>query len=328
MRVIVVGATGHIGTYLVPKLWAEGHEVVAISRGERSPYRDDPAWGAVEHVQLDRPALDAEGEFGARVAALHPDAVIDLICFELSSAQQLAAALAPLRCYLLHCGTIWAHGPGVEVPATEDAPRRPFGSYGTKKAQIEEFLLGEARRGALACTVLHPGHISGPGWVPVGPAGNLNLEIFSRLATGQEVALPNFGLETVHHVHADDVAQAFVAALQRPEAASGEAFHVVSERAVTLRGYCEKVASWSGQAANLKFMPWEEWAAAALPDDVATTYDHIAHSPCMSIEKAKRSIGYSPRYTSLETVFEALSWLVAHGRIPGLANGGTLSWTS
>ena len=43
MRVIVVGATGHIGSFLVPRLVAEGHEVIAISRGERKPYVDDPA---------------------------------------------------------------------------------------------------------------------------------------------------------------------------------------------------------------------------------------------------------------------------------------------
>ena len=32
-RVIVIGATGHIGTYLVPRLVRGGHEVTAVSRG-------------------------------------------------------------------------------------------------------------------------------------------------------------------------------------------------------------------------------------------------------------------------------------------------------
>ena len=35
MKVVVVGATGHIGSYLVPRLVAAGHEVVAISRGSQ-----------------------------------------------------------------------------------------------------------------------------------------------------------------------------------------------------------------------------------------------------------------------------------------------------
>ena len=32
-RVVVIGATGHIGTYLVPRLVDRGHEVIAVSRG-------------------------------------------------------------------------------------------------------------------------------------------------------------------------------------------------------------------------------------------------------------------------------------------------------
>ena len=34
-RVVVIGATGHIGTYLVPRLVDGGHQVIAVSRGTR-----------------------------------------------------------------------------------------------------------------------------------------------------------------------------------------------------------------------------------------------------------------------------------------------------
>ncbi|MCA9890882.1 MAG: NAD-dependent epimerase/dehydratase family protein, partial [Anaerolineae bacterium] len=34
MKVVVIGGTGHVGTYLVPRLVEAGHEVVCISRGE------------------------------------------------------------------------------------------------------------------------------------------------------------------------------------------------------------------------------------------------------------------------------------------------------
>ncbi len=318
MRVIVVGATGHIGSFLVPRLVADGHEVIAISRGERKPYVDHPAWQSVERVQADREAEDAAGTFGKRLAAARPDAVIDLLCFTVASARQLVDALAPVGSYLLHCGTIWVHGRAVEVPVVEDAAREAFGEYGTQKAAIEELLLNAARKGAMSCTVLHPGHIVGPGWSPVNPAANFNLDVFEQLARGEELALPNFGLETVHHVHADDVAQAFEKALADPTNASGEAFHVVSERALTLRGYAEKVAGWFGQPALLSFQPWDSWAAANKPTDAQATWEHVTRSPSMSIRKASRALGYSPRYSSLEAVFESLSWLVASGQVePG-----------
>jgi nucleoside-diphosphate-sugar epimerase len=315
VKVVVVGATGHIGSYLVPRLVDAGYEVIAVSRGDRRPYLDHAAWKDVVRVPADREAEDAAGTFAARLASLRPDAVVDLLCFSVSSASQLVEALAPLGCYLLHCGTIWVHGSPVEVPVTEDAVRRPFGPYGTQKAAIEELLLGEARRGMLPCTVLHPGHIVGPGWVPVNPAGNFNLGVFDLLSKGEELALPNLGLETVHHVHADDVAQAFLRALAHPARASGESFHVVSERALTLRGYAEKVAAWFGQPARLSYQPWETWAAGWEEADAQTTWEHISRSPSMSIGKATTILGYRPRYSSLEAVFESLAWLIGHGQL-------------
>jgi nucleoside-diphosphate-sugar epimerase len=315
MRVVVVGATGHIGSYLVPRLVSGGHEVVALSRGNRSPYFEHPAWRHVTQVQADRDAEDESGVFGKRLAELEPDAVVDLVCFNVASARQVVDALAPIGCYLLHCGTIWVHGTATTVPVTEDAVRHPFGEYGTQKAAIEELLLTETRRGALRCTVLHPGHIVGPGWAPLNPAGNFDVSVFSRLATGQELPLPHFGLETVHHVHADDVAQAFEKALAHPGRAAGEAFHVVSPQAVTLRGFAEKVAGWFGQTARLAFQPWDTWAAGWEPADAQATWEHVSRSPSMSIEKAASAIGYRPRYTSLQAVFESLTWLVADGQV-------------
>jgi nucleoside-diphosphate-sugar epimerase len=315
MRVVVVGATGHIGSYLVPRLVMAGHEVTGISRGTRSPYFEHHAWRQVTQVQADRDAEDEAGVFGKRVAELRPDAVVDLLCFTVPSARQLLDALVPTGCYLLHCGTIWVHGTAVTVPVTEDAVRRPFGDYGTQKAAIENLLLSEARRGALPCTVLHPGHIVGPGWAPVNPAGNFNVKVFERLAKGEELALPHFGLATVHHVHADDVAQAFQRALDHPAKASGEAFHVVSANAITLRGFAESVAGWFGRHAQLSFQPWDTWAAGWSDADAQATWEHVSRSPSASIDKAVATLGYGPRYSSLEAVFEALTWLVADGQV-------------
>jgi nucleoside-diphosphate-sugar epimerase len=207
------------------------------------------------------------------------------------------------------------HGPAVEVPVTEEAVRRPFGEYGTEKAAIEELLLAEARRGTLRCGVLHPGHIVGPGWLPLNPAGNFNPRVFELIAKGEELTLPNIGLETVHHVHAQDVAQAFSKALLRPNRVSGESFHVVSERALTLRGYSEAVYRWFGQHPRLSFQPWESWASGWDKADADATWDHVAHSPSMSIDKAQNILGYQPRYTSLEGVFDSVAWLVANGKI-------------
>jgi nucleoside-diphosphate-sugar epimerase len=173
---------------------------------------------------------------------------------------------------------------------------------------------------------LHPGHIVGPGWAPLNPAGHFNPGVFSRLARGESLALPNLGLETVHHVHADDVAQAFMQALAYRSNAVGESFHVVSPAALTLRGYAEAVAAWFGRPAQLEFLPWPEWRTTVSAEEAEATWDHIAHSPNCSITKAGRLLDYRPRYSSLQAVAEAVDWLIGRGvvQVPGNVPFGKL----
>ncbi len=312
-RVVVVGATGHIGTYLVPRLVRAGHEVIALSRGTRGPYHRSLEWDSVGRVTVDRDAEDAEGTFGARVAALGPDVVIDLICFTADSALKLVEALRPARPLLIHCGTIWVHGPALRVPITEDEPRTPYGDYGPGKAEIEALLHRETLAGGVPSIVLHPGHISGPGWPVITPAGNLDPAAWTCLATGKPLALPDRGLGILNHVHADDVAQAFERALTRP-AAIGASFHVTAEQAMTTRGLATGVARWFGREPVLDFVDWAEFGRRVDPEQAEITRDHVFRSIAASIGRAKDVLGYAPRFTSLDALHEALTWLVANGQ--------------
>ncbi|HEX6934153.1 MAG TPA: NAD-dependent epimerase/dehydratase family protein [Streptosporangiaceae bacterium] len=313
-RVVIIGATGHIGSYLVPRLVRGGHEVIAMSRGIREPYHPSPEWASVSTVIVDRDAEDADATFGARVAQLRPDVVIDLICFTAASARHLVDALRPIRPLLLHCGTIWVHGPALRVPLTEDEPRTAYGEYGTGKAEIEALLQREARADGVPAVVLHPGHITGPGWPVVTPAGNTDPAVWTALATGEPLALPDHGLGVLHHVHADDVAQAFERALSRPTAI-GASFHVVAEQAMTLRGLATGVAQWFGRTPNLDLVGWAEFERRVAPEHAEATREHTIRSIAASIDRARQVLGYAPRYSALDALREALIWLVANGQV-------------
>jgi len=315
MHCIVIGGTGHIGTYLVPRLVEAGAQVTVVSRQQREPYQANGAWKNVKQVTLDRETLERSGDFANEIKALKPDVVIDLICFTPESNRHLVDALKGSIQQFLHCGTIWVHGPTTEAPTTEAAERKPFGDYGIKKAQIEKDLLKEARQNGFPASILHPGHIVGPGWTPLNPAGHFNNKAFETLAKGETLTLANFGLETVHHVHADDVAQSFIKAMQHWTSAIGESFHAVSGQALTLRGYAEKMATHFGQKAKLEFLAWEDFKETVSEQEAQTVWDHIMHSPNCSIAKAQKHLNYKPRYSSLEAVKEAVTWLVDKGEI-------------
>jgi nucleoside-diphosphate-sugar epimerase len=264
---------------------------------------------------MDREAEDAAGTFGLNVSKLKPDIVIDMICFDVAAARQLVEALRGKIRHFLSCGTIWVHGYPVTVPMTEDLPRRPFGEYGIKKAQLEAYLIEEAQLRGFPATSILPGHIVGPGWVPLDPLGTCSLDVYGKLARGEELLMPHQGLEMLHHVHADDVAQAFMKAIANRNASVGESFHAVSTAAMTIRGYAESLAAWFGQPARLRFVPWEEYRATVSAEEAQETWDHLAHSSNCSLSKVQKLLDYRPRYSSMEGVCEALSGLIEHGQL-------------
>jgi nucleoside-diphosphate-sugar epimerase len=315
MRIAVIGGTGHVGTFLLPRLVRRGHEVLNLSRGRRSPYVDDEAWREVRQVSLDRVAEEEAGTFALRVAELGPDVVVDMVCFTPQSAAALLTGLRGRVGHLVHCGSIWRYGPSVAVPITEENATPPAGEYGINKDAIARMLRAESGSGGLVTTSLHPGHISGPGWAPIGPLGNLDAGVWWTLSAGEELAIPGMGAELMHHVHADDVAQAFELAIEHREAAAGQAFNVVAPSALTVRGYAQIAASWFGQPARLRTVGWKRFRAAQAPEYAEQSWDHLWRSHYVSIDKARSRLGYNPAYQPQDAVLEAVRWLVDNGQL-------------
>ena len=315
MRIVVSGGSGHVGSFLVPRLVRAGHDVISLTRGASAPYVDDEAWSEVEQMQVDRAAEDATGTFGQRVAALEADVVVDMICFTPESAVALVEALRGRSGHLVHCGTIWRYGVSLKQPMREDDTSPPFGDYGTQKAAIAELLAAETRSGGLVTTVLQPGHISGPGWPPIGPLGNLDPDIWYALSAGQEIAVPGLGAELMHHVHADDVAQVFQLAIEQRDAASGESFNVVAPSALTVRGFIEIAASWFGQTARIRSVSWAEFRSGTTAAYADSSWQHLSRSQYASIEKARTLLTYTPAYEPEAAVLDGIRWLIDHDRL-------------
>jgi nucleoside-diphosphate-sugar epimerase len=315
VRIVMVGGSGHVGTFLVPRLVRSGHEVVNMTRGARAPYTENEAWSDVEQVAVDRAAEDAAGTFGRRVAAFEADVVVDMICFTPDSAAALVKELRGHCGHLIHCGTIWRYGLSFKQPMREDDTSQPFGEYGTQKAAIAELLAAETASGGLVTTVLQPGHISGPGWMPIGPLGNLDPGVWYAVSIGQEIAVPGLGAELMHHVHADDVAQAFQLAIEHSDAAAGESFNVVAPSALTARGFLTIAAGWFRQTSRTRSVSWAEFRAGTTAEYADSSWQHLSRSQYASIDKARTLLGYTPAFEPEAAVLDGIRWLIDDGRL-------------
>ena len=70
MRAVIIGGSGHVGTYLVPRLIESGYEVINITRGQSKPYLPHAAWKSVREDTLDRETEERAGTFGTKISDL------------------------------------------------------------------------------------------------------------------------------------------------------------------------------------------------------------------------------------------------------------------
>lgn len=317
MRVLVIGGTGHIGSYLVPRLLEMGCDVSVVARTPEPRYADARlGWDRVRWIVADRKLEEATDAWATRMRGIDTDVVVDLMCFDPSQQETMIDAFNGRIGHFLHCGTIWAYGPTHRAPGHESDPRRPTTDYGRNKRDIETLLMDRWRSEGLPATVVHPGHISGRQWLPIDPQGSRDgTEVYRRLATGQPVVLPDLGLATLHHVHADDVAQMFTRAIEQRGRSLGESFSAVAPFAMTLHGCCHAVAALFGREPNLQYVPLDQLDQHLSATTARVVREHVTHSPCCSIEKAQRFLGYAPRYTPPQIFRECIEYLLESGQL-------------
>ena len=303
-KAVVIGATGHIGSYLVPELVQAGYDVVAMSRGNRAPYTAQRAeWRSVEQVRCSR-------EEGVAIAAgLQPDVICDLVPYTAADAGALVDCLRAEgiaeQVRIISIGSIWIYDQKLEIPVTEEHPRTATDDYGRGKIETERYLLNEHRNNGLRVTILHPGHICGSGWMPVGPLGNRDPQVIRDIIAGRPILLPEHGQATLHHVHSEDIARLTLACLNN-DRSIGESFHSVCETALTLFGFAEGAYRHFGQTPAEEFVSYSEFLSRIPKEHVADSAEHIDHSPMASMAKAKALLGFTPKHSAMDTVLEAI----------------------
>lgn len=315
MKAVIIGGCGHIGTYLAPMLVNAGYETVSITRGRSKPYESDPAWAKVSKVTMDR---SNEPNFPEKIVSMNPDIVVDLINFNIEDTKAIVKALSGSNCsHYLYASSCWAHGRAEILPfAPDDLAKDPICEYGKDKYASERYLKECHRKDGFPATTIMPGQISGPGWTIMNPWANKTVVPFQKIANGEEIKLPNFGMETLHHVHGYDVAQCFFKAIIHRNQSLGETFDAVSGGAITLYGYAKLMYAFFGKAPKISFLPWPQWCEyVGDPKECEDSYGHISRSGFFSTAKEEKLLDYHPKFTNVEAIKLAVQSYVDRGLI-------------
>jgi len=210
VKILLIGGSGFVSGTLARQARAAGHQVWAVTRGQR------PLANGVTPIVADRRERNA---FAAAIQALDLtwDLVVDCIGFEAADAEQDVAVFRERARQLVFISTDFVYAPTQRhFPQKEESDFYLVEGYGGKKRQCE-VTLQQSDCGALAWTVLRPCHIYGPGSL-LGclPNHGRDPELLAKIQRGEPLQLVGGGHFLQQPILAADLAQTILSCAGNP----------------------------------------------------------------------------------------------------------------
>jgi len=227
MKILVTGGAGFIGSNIVDRYLADGHEVAIIddlSTGRRSNLNPDASFHelsitdaeavlavfeqempeVVSHhaAQMDVRRSVAEPQFDAETNIIGTLSVLE------------AGRRVEARKFIFSSSGGAVYGDGVPLPTPEDACPEPLSHYGASKFAGEVYFRLYGRLYDVRYTILRYANVYGPRQNPHGEAG-VNAIFANLMLRGERPTIFGTGDKTRDYVYVGDVVEANVLALER-----------------------------------------------------------------------------------------------------------------
>lgn len=319
LRVVVVGATGNLGTSVVKAL--SGHpgvaSVLGIARRVPGWHPDGTNWAAVD---VDPGGPDLVSHFAGADAVVHlawkfqptHDPVTTWQTNVLGSIRVFDAAAAAGVPALVHASSVGAYSPGPKDRRVDESwPTHgwPQAAYCREKAYLERYLDAyEYRHAAMRVVRMRPGFLF------KRESASQQRRIFAgRLLPVQLVrpslipAVPDLPGLTFQAMHTDDAATAYREAVTRPVRG---AFNLAADPPLDATGLARILEA---RPLRVPLPPvraalsaaWRMRLVPASPD----LFDAVLRLPLMDASRARSELDWQPRYTAVEAVQEFLDGL-------------------
>jgi len=224
----------------------------------------------------------------------------------------------------VYCSSTEAIGPVENPPGDEETPPNPQFEYGRSKLLAEQTIRDLASKG-LSYTIVRPSGLYGPGNV-----NDVSYWFITSFAKGGFISKFKIGDgETlIQFAHADDVAKGFALVVENLEKSENQIFILSEDKAYTYNEVYKVLSELTGNPppkyslnpSVAKFILSFTHAYSLVKGDNnlllrRSIVDSVTKHRAYSIEKAKKLLGYSPRYSLREGLKETIEWYRLKGFI-------------
>lgn len=308
MKLLVTGAAGFIGSHLVDRLVADGHQVTGLDdlstgklarlaaarthRGFRFHRFDITTPELFDVVAKERPDvvchLAAQGDVRNSVADPLHDARSNVLG-TVNVLEACVRASVPRVVFASSGGTVY--GEPSSLPVTERAGVSPVSPVGAAKVAGETYLQAYRQLHGLAGVALRLGNVYGPRQDPGGAAGVV--AIFARaLLDGTPTSVFGDGSSGRDYVYIDDVVDAFLRCLGGK--GDGRRLNIGSGVATTVRALHTLVAEAAGAPDAPQFAP---------------TRQGEVHEIALDSSAARRALGWEPAVGLADGLARTVDWI-------------------
>jgi UDP-glucose 4-epimerase len=317
MRVVVVGATGNVGTSLVQSLGEEPavESVVGLARRH-------PAWQApkTRWATVDMVADDLVPHFRGADAVVHLAWLFQPThdpattwCVNVVGSERVFEAVRQAEVpALVYASSVGAYSPGPkDRPVDETWPTHgwPTGGYTREKAYVERLLDAfERRHPAVRVVRLRPGFIFKQG------SASQQRRLFggpllpNRLVRRDWVpVVPDTPALRFQALHAADAGEAYRLAVVRPVHG---AFNVAADPVLDARRLAELLDARTVRVPTpaLRAALAAAWRLHLVPAS-PYLFDAVVRLPIMDTTRARTELGWTPRHSALDAMREFLEGL-------------------